>query len=206
MQLLLPRFSRSVRLSLMATAVLLYFSATALIDVRTGGSGGGSLMARHRPHASYLLGLSAVPGLASLLLALFILHAAASDLFVVAVVDTTVVRRLVIEYAAAAVTNSNSSAAAASLPSGKDRKLHTGLFLSSHHRPSLFARVCCSPLFFTWQCVHRVACPLLVSLVHLAIVGLTSRFASLHTHALFSVDARALPVPKRKFSPPPADH
>jgi hypothetical protein len=158
-------------------------------------------MARHRPRASYLLGLPAVPGLASLLLSLSILHAAASDLFLVAVVDTAVVRRLMHEYEAAYVKNSNSSAAAARDPSDKARKLRAGLSLSARHRPSLFARVCCSPLFFTWQCVHRVACPLLVSLVQLAIIGLTSRFASLHTRALFSIDARALPMPKRKFPP-----
>jgi hypothetical protein len=63
-------------------------------------------------------------------------------------------------------------------------------------------------LFFTWQCLHRVACPLLVSLIQLAIVGLTSRVASLQTHtrSFPSMCVRALSVPKRKFPSPPLRH
>lgn len=132
---------------------------------------------QHRTDNSFLLPLSSLPSLLSLLVAFFLLHLAACDLFLYAVVDWQVGRALAAEYSA--------RLNGAPLPPATLR-------VSASQRPALFGRLCSHPLFASWQLVHRFACPMSVAIMHLAITALTHAASGLHTTIMYAVDLRAL--------------
>lgn len=129
---------------------------------------------QHRNHSSFLLPLSALPGLFSLSLSFFLLHVIGCDLFLYSAIDLQVGRTLSREYAAAKASGS--------------KDVH--YTYSPRSRPALYASLCNHWSFFSWQLLYRYACPLLVSSVHLAVVGLTFRWSRAHTRAMYAIDVK----------------
>ena len=153
----------------------------------------------------FVFSLSSLPSLLSLLLALFLLHLAACDLFLTAVVDTSVVRKLVRSYTADMQNHGADAAAAWPAPQDADEAPlpppPPPKPLSAQHRSALFALVCSSRWFFSWQLVYRTALPVGVSFVHLCVVGLSHRFSSAHSHVMYGLDIDTLAEQRKQRHP-----
>lgn len=195
---------RALRLAVLSTAILLYFTATQLMDVNDeltmrvrdttqthsrdtarwrSERDLDSLCVRlccaplqHRNHSAFLLPLSALPGLFSLGLSFFVLHVIGCDLFLYSAIDWHVGRTLSREYAAAKERGGSEA----------------NYTYSARSRPALYASLCSHWCFFSWQLLYRYACPMLVGALHLLVVGATCRWSRWHTRALYAVDVKQL--------------